>query len=432
MTLLFGALAAFLYLHFRSGLDASINNALQARAAELSSLTGEAGHPIVTDPHAGLPGSDYGFAQVLDRTDRILDASTGLAHAPLLSPSEVARAFTHPLLVNRSEATRLYATRAGPGKLVVVGVSLAQHEKTMETLDTALGVGIPLALVLAAALAYLLTGRILAPVERMRQQATHISAEDLDVRLPLPPSEDEIRRLGLTLNAMLDRLHAGMERERRFVADASHELRGPLAVLKGELEVALRVNHTQREWQNAATSAIEEADRVITLAEELLILARAHHGQLPLEPTVALAGDLLEQAAQPFRAPAEHAGREVAVADPGSRRLYGDVVRIRQALEILVDNALRHGAGAITLTADERDGWLELHVIDRGPGFPEDFLPRAFDRFARADSARTRGGSGLGLSIADTIARAHGGAAHARNIPDGGADVWIRLPAPPR
>lgn len=428
MTLLFGALAAFLYLHFRASLDASINNALKARAAELSMLTDEADRPV-TGPHPGLPASEYGFAQVMNRSGRILDASPGLSHRPLLTAPEVARAFDHPLLLNRTEATRLYATRAGPGKLVVVGVPLAQHETAMETLDTALAVGFPLTLVLSTALAYLLTGRILAPVEQMRQQATHISAEDLDVRLPLPVGEDEIRRLGLTLNEMLDRLHGGLDRERRFVSDASHELRTPLAVLKGELEVALRVNRTQREWREAVTSAIDEADRVISLGEQLLILARAHAGQLPLDETLVLTDEVLEQAAESFRAAARRAGREVVVADTWPHRLYGDVMRIRQALEILVDNALRHGAGPIRLIAVARDGWLELHVTDRGSGFPEEFLPRALDRFARADSARTRGGSGLGLSIADAIARAHGGRLHIRNAPDGGADVWMRLPA---
>lgn len=428
MTLLFGGVTAYLYLHFRASLNASIDNGLKARAADLSGL-GRFPGPTA---HLALPADRYGFAQVLDRSGQVLDASAGLPGRPLLRPAEITRAFSHPLFINRSEATRLYAARASQGRLVVAGVSLAQHERAMERLDTALGVGLPLALILSTELAYLLTGRMLAPVERMRQQAAYISAEDLDVRLPLPAGDDEIRRLGLTLNAMLDRLHASLERERRFVTDASHELRTPLALLKGELEVAMRINRTTHEWRDTATSATEEADRVITLAEQLLTLARAQEDHHELDRTIVSAHKLLAESAGSFRRSAELAGRSLVVADGASPALYGDAARIRQGLEALIDNALRHGAGPIILSAIDRDGWLELHVRDRGRGFPDEFLPRAFDRFTRADSARTRGGSGLGLAIADAIARLHGGTAHARNAEDGGADVWLQLPAAER
>jgi signal transduction histidine kinase len=241
-------------------------------------------------------------------------------------------------------------------------------------------------------------------------------------------ADDEIARLGTTLNAMLDRLDAAFAREQTFVADASHELRTPLAILKTELELALRSGRSQDELLDALRSAADETDRVAQLAEDLLVIARSDRGQLPVRLTAVDAGALLESVRERFARRGAEQGRALDVSVTGTVELSADPLRVEQALGNIVDNALRHGAGTVRLSAAERDGTVELRVSDQGGGFPDAFLDRAFERFTRADDARARGGSGLGLAIVVAIARAHGGSAGARNRDGGGAEVWIDLP----
>jgi two-component system OmpR family sensor kinase len=229
-----------------------------------------------------------------------------------------------------------------------------------------------------------------------------------------------VRRLGETLNEMLERLDEGLARERRFVADAGHELRTPLALLRTELELALRRERSPEELAAAIRSATEEVDRLIRLAEALLVLDRAAGAPLRLEHLDAR--ELLDAVARRFAARADAAGRAIEVAGGGS--LEGDRDRLEQALGSLVDNALTHGEGTVRLAAERADGEITLRVDDDGRGFPDEFLPRAFERFSRADEARTSGGAGLGLTIVDAVARAHGGRAAAS-----GATVTLVLPA---
>jgi signal transduction histidine kinase len=246
----------------------------------------------------------------------------------------------------------------------------------------------------------------------------------------VPPAGDEVSRLAVTLNEMLARLQAAVEHERRFVADASHELRTPLALLRTELDLALRRPRSHEELESALRSAAEETQRLSRLADDLLLIARADQGLLPIRLEVVGAGDLLADAATRFASQADSLGRKLRVEDT-ALNVEADPLRVGQALVNLVDNALTHGRGTVELAADERDGVVELHVRDGGSGFPDDFRSRAFDRFSRADEARSRGGSGLGLSIVELVARAHGGAAGVANTPSGGADVWIALPRAP-
>jgi two-component system, OmpR family, sensor kinase len=225
---------------------------------------------------------------------------------------------------------------------------------------------------------------------------------------------------------MLARLQASFERERRFVADASHELRTPLAVLKTELENALRLGGHSPEVREALTAAIEEADQLAQLAEDLLLIARAADKGLPVRVETTRVRDLLERAAERFSDRARERGRTIEVDAPDELEAELDPLRARQALGNLIDNALRHGGGDIRLAARERNGAVEIEVSDRGPGFPPELAPRAFERFARGDAARTRGGAGLGLAIVIAIAEAHGGTAEV--ISGEGAAVRISLP----
>jgi signal transduction histidine kinase len=238
----------------------------------------------------------------------------------------------------------------------------------------------------------------------------------------VPESRDEVSRLGETLNAMLARLEAAIEHERGFVADASHELRTPLAILKTELELALKEGRSEDELRQAVRSASDETDRLSRLADDLLVLARSDRGTLPLRLKRVGARELLERVAARF-------GLEPGAVDaPDGLALRVDSVRVEQALGNLVSNAIEHGGGAVRLSARSTGDRVELHVEDDGPGLPAEFVPRAFERFTRADSARTAGGAGLGLAIVDAIARAHGGRACVGERTRG-ADVWISVPA---
>jgi signal transduction histidine kinase len=215
------------------------------------------------------------------------------------------------------------------------------------------------------------------------------------------------------------------------VSDASHELRTPLAILRTELELALRRGRTVDELEAALRSAIDESDRLTRLAEDLLVVAQADQRRLPLRIEAEPAAQLLERVRERFAGPADRAGGSISVAAGGEVALRADRVRLEQAMGNLVENAIRHGGGEVVLAAVARDGEVELRVSDHGPGFPTDFIADAFERFSRADSARSAGGTGLGLSIVAAIADSHGGGAGARNRPDGGAEVWIRVPRSP-
>ena len=284
---------------------------------------------------------------------------------------------------------------------IVVGQSLDDRDEVLAGLIAAFAIGGPLAIALASLLGYALAGSAMRPVEAMRRRAAAG-----DERLPLPAAHDEIRRLGETLNELLARLRGSIERERRFVADASHELRTPLAVLKTELEAALR----DPEPHPAISSAIEECDRLSQLAEDLLVLARSEEGELPVRPETLHVRELLEGVRDRFADRATRAGRAIVVED-GDVTVTADPLRLRQALGNLVDNALRHGGGDVVLRAAVDDGGVALEVSDGGAGFAPDIAERAFERFARGDRARTRGGTGLGLAIVRAIAEAHGGRA---------------------
>jgi signal transduction histidine kinase len=271
----------------------------------------------------------------------------------------------------------------------------------------------------------------LRPVERMRSLAEQITEHELSGRLPESDAADEIAALGRTLNAMLDRIEAAVARERRVVSNASHELRTPLTTLRAEVDLALMGDRGKPELRAALESAAEEARRMSRLADDLLVLARADQGRLPLRPEPLAVRELLEHAAGRARAATELRARSIVVRDvPDGWAVRADPDRAAQALDNLITNALRYGDGAITLTARSNDDHIELHVTDEGHGFPDELLPLAFERFGRGHHARSNEpGSGLGLALVEAVAVAHGGHADARNRRDGGADVSIALPS---
>ncbi|MBO0876948.1 MAG: HAMP domain-containing protein, partial [Pseudonocardia sp.] len=284
---------------------------------------------------------------------------------------------------------------------------------------------------LAGVAASVLASAALRPVERMRRETASISEQDTERRLAVPDTRDEIAALATTINGLLDRLHRALERERRFVADASHELRTPLAILRAELELAARAGRSPQELRRAVTEAGQETERLIRLAEDLLLLARTDNQQPILHPTPVRLHELLTTATRRGRA-RDHQP-PVQIECPPDLQVCVDPDRLGQAVDNLLDNAIGHGPPAtpVRLRATRDEAAVLIEVDDSGPGLPPELLPRAFERFQRADQYRSRdtGGTGLGLSIVRAIAQAHGGSAHIANRPEGGARATLRLPA---
>ena len=422
MVLVLAAVGLFVYQRVSNELLAGIDQTLVAQAHEET----ESGH-VDADTGGGTT-----YAQLFSRAGG-LQASQPRALPPLLlgrrlvAEAAAGRLYRDRTLPGRRGEWRVLAVPSTNGKgVVVVARSLAPRASSLDHLRHELALFLPLALLAACLGGYALTGRALRPVELLRRRAGSVTAERQTL-LPVPPSRDEISRLATTLNDMLARLHAAVEHERRFVADASHELRTPLSLLQTELELALRRPRSHEELEQALRSAAEETQRLTRLANDLLLIARADQGSLPIRREVVAVADLLEGVAQRFENRAASLQRELSV-EPSDLVLDADLIRLEQALANLVENALTYGRGAVHLRAVEQADAVELHVTDEGDGFPEEFRARAFDRFSRADEARGRGGSGLGLSIVHLVARAHGGEAGLRNGPQRGADVWLSLP----
>ena len=435
MTVVLAALGAFLYLRLGSTLDERVNERLQARSDALASAAAE-GATRVEDLR--FVGDEDGLAQMIDSDGSITAAFGYPARSQLLTDDELERAQGARIVIERIvegsdgdfALARLVAepVAGDSGRVVLVGESLEDRDDALDALLTQLLIALPLALLVSSGIGYLVAAAALRPMEAMRRRAGEISSSTSSRRLPLPAAHDEVHRLGETLNEMLERLDTGLERERRFAADASHELRTPLALLKAELELALRQPRSAGELAEALRSASVETDRLVQLAEDLLLVSRADKGRLPVRREEVDVDELLSSAAGRFQRRAADEGRPIRVQTVDGLVLLGDSPRLGQALGNIVDNALRYGTGTVELAAHDRDGTIELHVTDEGAGFDAEFLPHAFERFSRHDEARGRGGTGLGLAIVDAIARSHGGSAHAANRDGGGADIWLSLP----
>jgi signal transduction histidine kinase len=413
----------FVYVRVGNALTASVDQALNLQAREAVSHVGEGKHLVDPDAAGGVT-----FAEFVSPIGAVLRSTP--AHLPLLVShrqlASVVGGRTMRGSIERPNGDLRYLAVRTRGGAVIVARSLEPREESLHRLFRELLFASPLALLLAALGGYGLAAAALRPVEAMRRRAAAVSATTPG-RLPVPSSRDEISRLATTLNEMLARLEAAFEHERQFVANASHELRTPLAMLRTELELALRRPRTHDELHDALVSAAQETNRLSQLAEDLLLIARADQGALPLRTEPVGVDELLAAVTERFARRARDHGQDLE-ARPASAFVAADPARVEQALANLVDNSLAHGAGAIDLFAVERDDVVELHVADAGSGFPDGFLDRAFDRFSRGDEARTSGGSGLGLAIVSLIAEAHGGSVGAANRPEGGADVWLALP----
>ncbi|MEU7906915.1 HAMP domain-containing sensor histidine kinase [Actinoplanes sp. NPDC049118] len=302
-----------------------------------------------------------------------------------------------------------------------------EAERAVARVDRLLIPGIPLAVVLVALVAWLATDRALRPVERMRAQTAQFSAQGLDQRLSVPDSDDRLARLADTFNDTLDRLAAAADRQRRFIADAAHELRTPIGSVRAILEVA--ANHPDRADHAAVIrEAAGETRRLHRLADDLLLLARLEAAAaVPREP-IDLAILARDQIADRGRTGPVRVGCDVT----GPAVVAGDRAQLTRLLRNLLDNAERHARGAVTVTVgpDPAAGWVRLLVVDDGPGIAPADREKVLLPFTRLDDARARdsGGSGLGLAIARDICAGHGGTLAVVDGDLGGAALLVRLP----
>ncbi|MDQ2883975.1 MAG: ATP-binding protein [Actinomycetota bacterium] len=428
------AAALAFVLQLRVSLDASVDAGLRARVRAVAD-------ELNSDRVLPQLGPTDQIVQLRTLDGRLLASSPLAGTQPLLDAAQRRRAlagrvsFTTTVSGVRSRLLGTTVPFLGQRVFVVLGTTSDVSDAAVDRVQTTLVVGGPPAVLLAGAGAWLLAGAALRPVERMRREAADISDRDNGRRLAVPSTRDEVAALAATINGLLARLQEALERERGFVADAGHELRTPLAILRAELELAARPGRSREALVEAVSHAGEETDRLIRLAEDLLLLARADNAQPFLRPVPLLLPDLLGAAARGAGARAEARGVTVAVRSPAALTVLADPDRLRQAVDNLLDNATRHAPSGsvveVNVTANGT-GVVTVEIADRGPGFPAEFLPNAFERFHRADAARTRdgGGTGLGLSIVQAITEAHGGHATVGNRPGGGATVTLELPAP--
>jgi signal transduction histidine kinase len=403
---------------------------LVAAAIDRGQLAGSI--PVSTD-------SDATAIQVVDAAGAVQAASANLEGE--------SRLFTFPASADLGHATvrtvqeagvgadssfRAVALRAGSAShplTVYVAVSTASVDRSLNALDTGLLVGLPLIVTLLTGACWLLVGRALRPVEQLRQQTTAIPATELGRRLAVPPVHDELSRLAVTINDLLARVDAVTRQQRRFVADAAHELRNPLSTLRVELDVAARHHGDpgDERWHATLSNLIEETDRLSGLVDDLVQLARLDaHPVLRREPV-----DLDELVfAEVGRA---RLRRPVTVDESlvGAARVHGDPQALSRAIRNLLDNAGRHAASRVTVRLHTVAGanLAELTVGDDGPGIAAEDRTRIFARFVRLDDARDRdaGGSGLGLAIVHDIVAAHNGTV---SVEDGdpGSRFVVRLP----
>ncbi|MFG2131867.1 ATP-binding protein [Streptomyces sp. NPDC048751] len=435
------ALGAFLYTRMGTELTRAVDLDLRARAAAtVGSMAQRERAPL--DAGSGLIDPDESFGQILTPHGDVVETTPAVAAAPMLPPG-TTRTVTEPVFLSRhvvglDDPARLLALPVQlPGTVeqpavLVVGAPLGDRAEALDRLLLLLLIGGPLALAASSYAGWLLAGAALRPVGRIRREAAAISETEPERRLTVPPTGDELARLAHTLNAMLARLQEALEREHRFVDTAGHELRTPLALLRAELELATARPRDRAELEAALRSAATETDRLVGLAEDLLVLARTRQGRLPLRREPVPLPRLLTDAAEAFRARATAEGATLTVETSTAPEATADAdpVRLRQVLHNLLDNALRHsgpsGPGHIVLSTERADSAVKLCVGDEGLGFPPAMLAGPPPGPSADESA-----GGLGLAIVAMIAAAHGGRVSLANRPSGGALVTVSLIAAP-
>jgi signal transduction histidine kinase len=447
-TVLSAGFGAFLVSHARSELARAIDEGLVPLSADLAGRIARQGPGVVTTPLPSLSPPSDAFAQVFSPEGELVAASPA-APAPLIGPGQVRRAERGPQVGERTVAKRrpddpradgrnpgkrrqrvrflaVPALYAGQRYVVLVATASDEATRLERELERDLGLGLPALAVGVALGGWLLTGAMFKPVRAMIEQADTISASEAGTRLSIARGGAELTELARRLDAMLDRIDAAVARERAFLDEASHELRTPIAIVRGELELARAQAAEGTPVRAALDSTLDEVERLDRLAHNLLVLARSRSGKISESVSPVDLETVARRAVRAVTRPA--AARGVRIRVSGSGVASGDELGLERATLNLLDNAVRFARGRVDVVVEEQNGWARLEVLDDGPGFDPALLPHAFDRF-RAGPDEEASGAGLGLAIVAAIAQAHGGSVEAENRMSGGARVRLLVPS---
>ena len=418
--------AVALVLSLRGVLVREVHAAVEQQAAQAVEQLESGAAPAAV----AARGGEEAFNQVLDEDGDVVaadDVVLGQPPVAVLEPGETRQASV-PFDDDDDFLVTAASAETTDGAVIVLSArSLDRVGESTSALTGLLAVGLPLVLVVLALVTWRIVGRALAPVDAVRREVEEISAAELHRRVPEPDGADEIARLAATMNRMLERLERAQNQQRRFVSDASHELRSPITVIRQHAEVALA--HPDRmPASDLATTVRAESMRLQLMVDDLLLLARADEGTLTLQPHPIDLDDLVFDEAKRLRSLTD---LHVDTAGVSGGRIDADPAAIRRVLRNLTDNAARHARGTVALRLAQTNGRVVLDVDDDGPGIATDDRERVLDRFVRLDDARTRdaGGAGLGLAIAAELVAAHGGDIAIDASPAGGTRVRLRFSA---
>ncbi|GEP39648.1 two-component sensor histidine kinase [Nocardioides psychrotolerans] len=420
---------AFVLLQ-RHQLESSLRDVARQQASDVAAQVSREGTQV--DLVGG--GGDQALVQVIDATGTVVAASASVSGEPPVvdlapAPGEVITVSGARLPIGEGEGFVVVAegVDSADGPMVVLAAqSLETVQESTSIVGRLLLLGSPLVLLAVALTMYWLTGRALAPVEAIRRRvATIDGTSTLSARVPVPPGGDEIARLAETMNSMLSRLQSAGDAQRRFVGDASHELRSPLSTIRAAHEIQA-LHPESADWTTMSDEVLSELDRVDRLVADLLLLARSDEHGLTLHLTDVDLDDLVHAEATRLR---RRDGLHVVVTAPPVR-VQGDEHHLARALRNLTDNALRHAVSRVELTLSTHGNLARIGVTDDGPGIPEGERERVFERFVRLDHSRARdsGGTGLGLPIARQIAHAHGGELRCDQARSGGSYFVLTIP----
>jgi heavy metal sensor kinase len=438
------AFGAFVYFSLAQNLAASIDDSLRLSSSQaLAAVNIENGQINFSDSLPEITSDDLSDRGM---TIRILNVAGEIVQA--VGPYRALPVATDSLLAAQRQ-TSLFATLADPATqvrvrfytapivengqligIVQVAQSLDSMRATLDQLLAALLIGVPALIVLAALGGYFLAARALAPIDHITRTARRIADGNtsLSTRLDLPPTDDEVGRLATTFDIMLAQLDAAFQRERRFTADASHELRTPLAAMQAILGVIRERRRTPEDYEQALADISEEADRLRSLIEDLLRLAR-NDAQPPSAYAAINLSTLLDDVADSLRPLAEAKGLTLTCDIPSNMTIIGDGDELIRLFVNVLDNAVKYTErGAITIAARVDDDQVRVTITDTGIGIAAEQLPHIFERFYRVDSARTSRGTGLGLAIAQDIVRAHNGSLEVASIIGSGTTVVLIFP----
>jgi len=416
----------------RASMINAIDTALMARVDDLTALIIDGSIPTLLT----APGDDVALVQITDGSRAVIASSPNISGEGAISS------------VQPAAGTQVVTTQTlpiGEGEFRLVTQSVFAHEQIFTiyaaaildpvseaagALATILIIGIPVLIAFVGVTVWFIIGRTLHPVEAIRAKVASISDRDLDRRVPVPDADDEIARLAATMNEMLDRLEQSATQQRRFVADASHELRSPLAAIRSQLEVDLLHGETA-DWPATSESVLDETLRMQRLVDDLLLLARSDSGTLPVGHDSVDIDDIIFELVKWIQPTTPIS---IDTTQVSGAQVVGDADSLARLVRNILENAVRYAVDRIEVELAENDGIALFTVSDDGPGIPRADRDRVFERFTRLDEARDRdhGGTGLGLAISKEITLHHAGSIAIDDAPLGGARITVGIPTKSR